>query len=191
MWIKSWRNIKMQEISLNILDIVQNSVKAKAALIEIIVDEAVQENRLTVTIKDNGSGMSPEQLAAVTNPFYTTRTTRKVGLGVPFFKMAAEMTGGSFSIDSELGRGTELNAVFVYDSIDRMPIGNMTETMTALVQCNPDIDFVYRHCYNSACFIMDTREFRQILGDIPLSELPVLQFIKEYMNENYDTIRKA
>lgn len=191
MWIKSWRNIKMQEISLNILDIVQNSVKAKAALIEIIVDEAVQENRLTVTIKDNGSGMSPEQLAAVTNPFYTTRTTRKVGLGVPFFKMAAEMTGGSFSIDSELGRGTELNAVFVYDSIDRMPIGNMTETMTALVQCNPDIDFVYRHCYNSACFTMDTREFRQILGDIPLSELPVLQFIKEYMNENYDTIRKA
>lgn len=181
----------MQEISLHILDIVQNSVKAQATLIRILVEEAVDKNRLIVTISDNGRGMSKAQLDQVTNPFFTTRTTRKVGLGVPLFKMAAELTGGSFVIDSALGKGTELSAVFVYDSIDRMPLGNMTETMLALIQCGGAIDFVYEHRYNGDGFIMDTREFRQVLGDIPLKEPTVLQFIQDYLCENYNTIRKA
>lgn len=181
----------MQEISLNILDVVQNSVKAGADLIEISVNEAVTQNTLTVTISDNGSGMSREQLEAVTNPFFTTRTTRRVGLGVPLFKMAAEMTGGSFGISSELGKGTRLEAVFVYDSIDRMPLGDMVGTMSALIQCNPELDFVYTHRYNQAEFQMDTREFRQVMEDIPLNNPAVLQFIREYIIENYDAIRKA
>lgn len=181
----------MQEISLNILDIAQNSVKAKASLIEIIVEEQVIANRLVVTVMDNGCGMDAAQVAQVTNPFYTTRTTRKVGLGVPFFKMAAELTGGSFRIRSAPGEGTALTAVFVYDSIDRMPLGDMAETMAALVQCNPQIDFIYTHSWNGNSYTMDTREFRQVLGDIRLSEPSVLQFLKDYICENDDTIRKA
>lgn len=181
----------MQEISLNILDIAQNSVKAKASLIKIIVEEQVAGNRLVVTVADNGCGMDAAQVAQVTNPFYTTRTTRKVGLGVPFFKMAAELTGGSFRIQSAPGEGTVLTAVFVYDSIDRMPLGDMAETMAALVQCNPQIDFVYTHSWNGNSYAMDTREFRQVLGEIRLSEPSVLQFLKDYIRENDDTIRKA
>lgn len=181
----------MQEISLNILDIVQNSIKASAGLIQITVDEDVAGNRLTATVEDDGCGMSTQQVEAVTNPFYTTRTTRKVGLGVPLFKMAAEMTGGTFHIASQPGVGTKLTAAFVYDSIDRMPLGGMTETITALVQCNPTLDFVYCHSYNGCAYTMDTREFRQVLGDIPLNENSVLQFIKEYIEENDLTIQKG
>lgn len=181
----------MQEISLNILDIAQNSIKAGAALVSITVDASQADNRLVVCVEDNGCGMTPEQLQMVTNPFYTTRTTRKVGLGVPFFKMAAEMTGGSFRISSEQGKGTVLKAVFVYDSIDRMPLGNMTETLIALIQCNPEIDFIYRRGQDGTDYVMDTREFRQVLEGVPLSEPAVLQFIKEYITEHDEMIQKG
>lgn len=181
----------MQELSLNILDIAQNSIKAKATLISITICEAVIQNQMTITIQDNGCGMSREQLEVVTNPFFTTRTTRKVGLGVPFFKMSAEMAGGTFAISSTLGEGTQLRATFVHDNIDRMPLGNMSETMLVLVQGNPQIDFVYTHEYNEQSFVMDTRAFRQILEDVPLNDASVLQFIREFICENYNNIRKA
>lgn len=179
----------MQEISLNILDVAENSVKAKASLIEISVDEDIGANRLTVVIKDNGCGMSSETVKAVTNPFYTTRTTRKVGLGVPFFKMAAEMTGGRFDIQSKEGEGTLVTAEFVYDNIDRMPLGDIAGTVTSLVQCNDTIDFVYSHSYCGSSFVMDTREFREILGDVPFSTPEIALFIRDYLTENYDNIR--
>ncbi len=178
----------MQEISLNILDIAQNSVKARATIITIDIEEDKDANLLTVLIADDGCGMTPEQVSNVTNPFFTTRKTRKVGLGVPFFKMAAEMTGGSFSIESKLGVGTQTKATFVYDSIDRMPLGDVTGTVVSLIQCNPDIDFVYNHSFNEKSFTLDTREVRKQLEGVPLDTPEVVLFLRDYINENYSEI---
>ncbi|MBQ8732015.1 MAG: sensor histidine kinase [Oscillospiraceae bacterium] len=174
----------MQELSLNVLDVAENSVSAGASLIEVEVWEDPKADLLTILIRDNGCGMTEEQVRQVTDPFYTTRKTRKVGLGVPFFKLAAELTGGSFSITSEVGKGTETKAVFVRSSIDRMPLGDMAETMVSLIGCNPDIDFIYRYGFGEALFEADTREFREILGDVSLAEPQVRSFIREFITEN-------
>ena len=131
----------MQELSLNVLDIAQNSVRAGARLIEIMVDEQPESDTMTITVADDGCGMTPEQAAHVTDPFFTTRTTRRVGLGVPFLKMAAEMTGGGLTIETAPGRGTTVCAVFGLTHIDRMPLGDIAATICSLIQCNPEIDF--------------------------------------------------
>ena len=172
----------MREISLNILDIAQNSISAQAALIEIELSQ--QNNILTVTITDNGKGMTPEQLRKVRDPFFTTRTTRKVGMGIPLFKMAAEMTGGSFDIKSALGKGTTVTAVFRTDNIDFTPVGDMAATMCSLISMNTDIDFVYRRINGDKEFTLDTRQMREILGDVPLSSPEVTQFISDFICEN-------
>lgn len=174
----------MQELSLNILDVAQNSVRADSALTQITVEEDTQADLLRITITDNGCGMTPEQVQNVTDPFFTTRTTRKVGLGVPFLKMAAEMAGGSFSIISEVGVGTTVTAGFSLSHIDRMPLGDMAATVSALIQCNPDKDFVYTRIYNGKSFVADTREFRKVLEEVPLGNPEVVQFISDYINEN-------
>lgn len=174
----------MQELSLNVLDIAQNSVRAKASLIELSVEEQPGEDRLTIVIADNGCGMTPEQVAHVTDPFFTTRTTRKVGLGVPFLKMAAEMTGGSLSIASTPGQGTVVRADFGLTHIDRMPLGDIAATVCSLIQCNPDIDFTYTYRRARAQFTADTREFRQILEGVPLSNPEVVGFIGAFIREN-------
>ena len=171
----------MQEISLNILDIVQNSIKAGASLIEVSV--VSKENMLTVIIRDDGCGLDEEQVKNVTDPFYTTRTTRRVGLGVPFFKMSAEMTGGSFSLESQKGVGTTVTAIFDMSSIDCMPLGDIEETIFLLVTQN-SCDFLYTRETDSASFVLDTREFREILGGIPLSEPEVAAFVKAFIAEN-------
>lgn len=174
----------MPEISLNVLDVAQNSVRAGASLIQISVDADTDKNTLTITIEDDGCGMSEEQASHVIDPFFTTRTTRKVGLGVPFFKLAAESTGGSFSIESRPGIGTIVTAVFILTHIDRMPLGDMTSTIHTLVTMNTGIDFLYVFRLDGREFTLDTREFREILGGVPLDEPEVSAYIKEYLNEN-------
>ena len=170
----------MTEISLHILDIAQNSIKADAKLIEISVAEDIQKNILSVTIKDDGCGMSSEFLKDVTNPFRTTRTTRRVGLGISMFKSAAELTGGKFEICSEPGKGTELTAEFVYDSIDRQPLGDMVSTMITLINAKPDIDYLYIHSFNDNKFEFDTRQIKSVLGEeISLCEPEILHWIEE------------
>ena len=154
----------MPEISLNILDVAENSVRAEASLIEITVSVQPEEDTLTVIIKDDGCGMTPEQAASVQDPFFTTRTTRKVGLGVPFFKQAAESTGGSFRIDSEKGKGTTVKAVFGLSHIDRMPLGDISSTVQTLIVFNEHIDFRYTYEYGGKSFILDTREMREVRG---------------------------
>ena len=159
----------MPEISLNILDVTQNSVTAGASLIQISITADSAADRLTVQIADNGCGMTEEQVRNVTDPFFTSRKTRKVGLGIPFFKMAAEITGGSFRIESQVGAGTTTTAVFGMSSIDRMPLGDIADTIRVLVGPNPDIDFVLTMEQDGRGFVMDTRSFREILGpDISL-----------------------
>ncbi len=174
----------LPEISLNILDIAQNSVRAKASLIQILLHIESKEEKLTVTISDNGSGMTKEQLAHVTDPFYTSRTTRRVGLGIPFLKQSAECTGGAFSIESSVGKGTTVAVSYYLNHIDCMPLGDVNQTIEMLVTSYEDIDFVYRYEIDEKGYELDTRQMRQILGGVPFSEPDVRAFIKEYLKEN-------
>lgn len=174
----------MTEISLNILDIAENSTRAGATLVIIHVSVDENNNTLAITIEDNGCGMTAEQAAHVTDPFFTTRKTRKVGLGIPFFKYGAESTGGSFSIQSEPETGTVVTAVFQLSHIDRMPLGDINSTILALITCHPDTDFHYTYRFNDRAFELDTRQFRKILGDIPFDTPEVWTYINEYLTEN-------
>lgn len=174
----------MPEISLNVLDVAENSIRAEASLVEILVTIDLEENMLKVQIIDDGKGMTKEQMAKVTDPFFTTRTTRKVGLGIPFFKLAAEATGGSFQIESEVGKGTKVTTIFKLDHIDRMPLGDINSTIHTLVVYNPQTDFLYRYTYGQESFELDTRQIKEILGGVPLDAPEVSAYIKEYLDEN-------
>lgn len=174
----------MTELSLNVLDVANNSIRAGADLIEIIIRIQREQDTLTIIIADNGCGMTEEQLKQVEDPFFTTRTTRKIGLGVPFFKMAALGTGGSFDIQSAPGVGTTVTAVFGLTHIDRMPLGDMNSTVHTLITLNTHIDFLYTYVFDGKQFALDTREFRQILNEVPLNSPEVSAYIKEYLEEN-------
>lgn len=180
----------MRELSLNVMDIAQNSISAGASLITITVEEDAALDELMISIGDNGRGMTPEQVQHVTDPFFTTRTTRSVGLGVPLFKMEAEMTGGRFSIESTVGVGTTTTAVFKPSSVDMIPLGDINGTINMLVMMNPDLDFLYTRRYTPAGgerreFALDTRELRTVLGeDVPLNLPDVTQWVKDYLSEN-------
>ena len=173
----------MRELSLNVMDIAQNSVSARASMIGIDVMENV--DKLLIRISDNGRGMSPEQVKSVTDPFYTTRTTRDVGLGVPLFKQAAEQTGGELEIASEPGGGTVVKATFFTGHIDMTPLGDINETIVLLISCNTHIDFVYTREKDGKRFTLDTREVREILGeDVALSGPDVVAWLRDWLKEN-------
>lgn len=178
----------MKEISLHILDIAQNSVRAGATRIEISL---VEENkRLTFTVKDNGCGMSAELLSSVTDPFTTTRTTRKVGLGIPLLILAARQTGGDVRISSQTGEchGTVLSALFCTDHIDCMPLGDMTETIVTLIQGAPDIDWIYTHTGDGYDVSLSAPDIRAVLGDgISLADPEILQWIRASLSAEYKT----
>ena len=178
----------MKELSLHILDIAKNSVKAKATLIEINIVEDENSNLLTIEIKDNGCGMSKEFLKTVKDPFSTTRTTRKVGMGIPLFEAASIQCGGELNITSEIDVGTTLTATFELDSIDRAPIGDMAGTMQTLISGSPAIEFIYRHTKNSKTFTLDTRELKLVLGEVPLDTPEVLMWIDGYINEGLNEL---
>lgn len=172
------------EISLNILDIVQNSISARASVIDITVNINTHSDTLAVVITDNGFGMSKDELLKVVDPFYTTRKTRKNGFGVPFFKAATEITGGSFEIDSEKEEGTTVKAVFVLSSIDRMPLGDMTSTLVSLINANCRIDFIYNYSVDERNFSLDTRQLKATLGGIPINLPVITQYITDYLSKN-------
>ncbi|HIU32583.1 MAG TPA: ATP-binding protein [Candidatus Caccousia avistercoris] len=174
----------MRELALNVMDVAQNSISAGASLIQLTVEEDSRADRLSITLEDNGCGMTEEQVKSVVDPFYTTRTTRKVGLGVPLFKMEAEMTGGSFAIRSQKGKGTVLTAVFVPSHVDMIPLGDIGGTVHLLITCNPERDFVFRRRRDGAEFALDTRELRQVLGEsVPLNAPEVSQWIQGFLEE--------
>ena len=166
---------------MNVLDVAENSVAAGSTLTSITVEIDTAKRLLAVTIADNGKGMDEETVRRVTDPFYTTRTTRKVGLGLPLFREAAEATGGALHIRSQPGRGTTVRATFTLGHIDLAPLGDMTGTVVGLVQCNPKIDFVYRVVADGEEFCMDTREVRGILEGVPLSTPEVAVFLRGYL----------
>ena len=180
----------MRELSLNILDVAQNSITAGASLITIEVNENTIDHTLLIGIYDNGKGMSEEQVRSVIDPFFTTRTTRKVGMGIPLFKMAAEQTGGKLEIKSELGVGTEVRAYFKTDSVDFTPLGDVASTVQMLITMNTDRDFLYKHSVDGKEFVADTREIKGILGDVPLDTYEVSQWLIEFIKENTEVLYK-
>ncbi len=180
----------MKELSLNILDIAENSVKAKATLIEIAITE--DDETLEICITDNGTGMTREILDSVVDPFCTTRTTRKVGMGIPLFKFAAEQTGGSLKItsthidDNPSAHGTSVTALFYKNHIDFTPLGDVISSITTLIQGHPDRDFLFTHSGNALSVNLDTRELRAVLENVPLDTFEVLLWIKENLSEQYN-----
>ena len=176
----------MRELSLNILDIVENSLRANATLVQI--DVSVQQNTLAITIKDNGDGMSAEFLAQVTDPYTTTRTTRNVGLGIPLIKMEAEMSGGNFEIESAVGVGTTVTTTFAVDHIDRPPLGDLGETMMTLLTNVDQTQIVFSYTVGQNNFKFDTNELQQQLDGLPIDTPEVLLFVKQMINENIETI---
>lgn len=178
----------MKELSLHILDLVENSVKAGAKLIEITVTEKISDNIISFEIKDNGCGMDKEFLENVVNPFTTTRTTRKVGLGIPLTKLACEQAGGCFHIESTPGVGTYLKAAFMYDHIDRQPLGDIKSTVLTLITMRETTDFIYTHTVNDKDFKLDTRELKEILGGVSFNEPDVRNWLNEYLGENIESL---
>ena len=178
----------MKELSLNILDVTKNSVTAGADKIEITLRTAA-DGWLTFTLRDNGCGMSEEVQKRVTDPFYTTRTTRKVGMGLPLLKMAAEQTGGELRIDSstEKGKsGTLLTATFDTGSIDFMPIGDIVSTVCILISGSPEVRFVFLDETEKGSVSLDTDELKAVLGeDISLAEPEIVAWMEGYLREQY------
>ncbi|MBE6562644.1 MAG: sensor histidine kinase [Ruminococcaceae bacterium] len=183
----------MKELSLNILDIAENSVKARADKVEITLTET--DETLEIKISDNGCGMKPDFLAEVTDPFTTTRTTRKVGLGIPLFKMASEQTGGALTVTSKHedeypeDHGTVTAALFYKNHLDFTPLGDVISTLTVLIQGSPDIRWVYTHTMPKGTVSLDTNELKAVLGEeVPLNLPEVLVWISDYLKEQYGEV---
>lgn len=179
----------MKELSLNILDIAENSVKARATYISIVIEET--GDTLSLTVTDDGCGMTEETLMSVQNPFYTTRTTRKVGMGIPLLKLSAEMTGGALTITSRheslyTDHGTAVNALFYKNHIDFTPLGDVISSITTLIQGHPDIDFMFLHKSGASEVSLNTRDIRAVLEDVPLDTYDVLVWIRENLEEQYE-----
>jgi anti-sigma regulatory factor (Ser/Thr protein kinase) len=179
----------MEELSLNILDIAQNSISANASCVHIRIIEDNPKDELTIEIEDNGKGMSEELLAKVESPFITTRTTRKVGLGISFFKEAAEDAGGSFSIRSAVGEGTTVTARFQKSHIDRQPLGDIVGTVTALILLSPDVDFSLTYAVDQKRFDFSTREAKEMLGgEVKINSPEIIKFISDYLTEQINNL---
>lgn len=177
----------MVELSLHILDLIQNSVEAGARTVEVVVEDRPGDPEIKITIKDDGRGMSEDLCARAADPFVTTRKTRKVGLGLPLLKQVAQSCGGDISIESEPGKGTIVRAWFLRDNIDLPPLGDVGSSVAVAVATNPEIRFIYRH-EGARQFMFDSAEIKQILGDVPVWEPTVVQWMKEYLRES---IREA
>lgn len=174
----------MEELSLHILDLLQNSLGAGAGRVEIVIDEDLERDSFLLEIIDNGRGMSREFVARVLNPFTTTRTTRRVGLGLSLLEMAARQCNGGIEIDSEPGKGTRIRVFFQHSHWDRAPLGNIRATLITTISANPCLHLLYRHRVGERSFSLDTAEIKALLGeDIPLNQMAVLGWLEEYLTE--------
>ncbi len=168
----------MRDLSMHVLDIVQNSLTAGSTEVEIRIHEHLPEDLLVMEVKDNGRGIPKRMLPRVTDPFITSRRTREVGLGLSLLKEAAERCCGGLEVHSEEGRGTTVVACFRHDHLDRAPLGDMAETLGVLIAANPDRDFLYEHRVDDRMYLLDTRQMRRILGPVELEDPTVLDFVR-------------
>lgn len=178
----------MEDLSLHILDIVENSIRAKAKRIEIKIVEDIKNDLLKISIKDDGQGMDEEITKKVLDPFFTTKNVRRIGLGLPLLAQATKEAKGEFAIDSKPKTGTNITATFKYSHIDRKPLGNMAETMFTLIIANPEIDFLYEHKKNSLNYSIDTRRIKTNLDKVSLNSPQVISFLKKDIEEGLKKI---
>jgi hypothetical protein len=181
----------MTELSLHILDIIQNSIVAKADLIEISVLEDGISDLLLIEISDNGIGIDGETLKKVSDPFYTSRTTRKVGMGISLFRQAAEQCNGSLTIESQLHVGTTVKVVMKNSHLDKQPIGDIAGVISLMVSSNPLIDFTYQHITGKGKYLFNSKEIKKLLEDIPVTDPKVIKFIKEMIQDNLHEINAS
>jgi hypothetical protein len=181
----------MKELSLNILDIVQNSIRAKANEISVEINESAVNDLYQIVIKDNGTGIPPEILKDVTDPFVTTRTRRRMGLGLSLLRYHAELTGGRLTIYSTTGAGTEVNAVFSYKHIDRQPLGDIVGVLIILMAGNQEIDFIYHHTTEKGDYRFSSRETKEFLETDTLNDGNLLQDIGRMIGENLKEIEAS
>ncbi|NVN95250.1 MAG: sensor histidine kinase [Bacteroidetes bacterium] len=179
----------MKELSLHILDIIQNSITAEADLIEIELFENIKENIYSISVKDNGKGMTPEMLSHVTDPYCTSRTTRKVGMGIPLLKQNAERAGGSLSIYSELGKGCFLKAIFQHNNIDRAMLGDIAGVIVLTAATNENIRFIYTHKTDVGEYVFDTKEIKEAMDGMSIKQLQVIKYLKDMIRENLTEIQ--
>lgn len=172
----------MEDLSLHILDVVENSTAAGATLIEIRILEDLEKDQLMIAIKDNGRGMDPEMAQRVRDPFVTTRTTRRVGMGIPLLEQSAREADGRLELHSAPGTGTEVTAILRHSHIDRKPLGDITSTMIALILGNPDVDFIFERDSGGVRAHVDTREIKTQLGEIPINHPAVLELLRPLLN---------
>lgn len=173
---------------MHILDIIQNSIRANASFVNLEIIEDKETDTYTIIIKDDGDGMSKETLEKVLDPFFTTRTTRKVGLGLSLLKQNAERTGGYMTISSKEGEGTETQAVFSLSNIDRPVLGDIEGTMIILIGANPKMKFIYRHKTNTGEYILNTDDIKEVLDGVPINNIDILNYLKEMIKDNLKTI---
>ncbi|MDF1616336.1 ATP-binding protein [Petrocella sp. FN5] len=180
----------MKELSMHILDIATNSVRGGASQILISVSEDLYNNEFRFDIQDNGKGIPDEILSTIKNPFTTSRTLRKVGLGIPLLDENCRLCDGYLKIESQVGCGTTLKSMMVYDHIDRPPMGDIVNTIIGLITSNENIDICYRHNYNENNFEVSTKALQEALEDVPLTSISVIQWLKEYLTESIDELRQ-
>jgi len=181
----------MRELSLHLLDIAENSLAAGGRNIEISVREDLIGNRLFLSVQDDGRGMDAETVSRVTDPFVTSRTTRKVGLGLPLLKEAAEACDGYLCITSIPRQGTQVEVEFQHDHIDRMPLGDIASTWLALLVSSPDIHWTFQYRVNQADYTFDDLAIKPELEGIPLCEPAVLAFLREQLTEGIASLHQA
>ena len=174
----------MKDLALHILDLVQNSLRAGARLIEIHLEEEAEKDLLRVAVIDDGKGIPAGELAKVLDPFYTTRTSRRVGLGLPLFEAAARRSGGGLAVTSTPGHGTKLEATFQLRHWDRPPVGDMAETLLTLIAANPEVDFVYRQKLNVNEYTFATRQIKAVLEEVPVKHPEVIAYLRREFREN-------
>ncbi len=174
----------MEELSLHILDIAMNSIRAGATEVAVEVDEDRARNTFTFVVRDNGCGMTEDQLARIHDPFFTTRDTRRVGLGIPLLKQTAEQAGGGLAVRSSPGQGTTVEASFGLDHVDRPPLGDIAATVWTLVVTNPDVEFEYRHERDGECFAVNTRELKAKLMRDKLGTPVLAKALRKYLDDN-------
>ena len=179
----------MKELSLHILDIAENSVNAGASKIEISVNENLNKDELIIKITDNGKGMSVEKMKNLADPFITSRTTRKVGLGIPFLKAAAEACEGSLKIRSEIGVGTEVEVSFRHSHIDRMPLGDLKSTWLNLLVGYPKVHWVLDYSVNLKTYTLDDQPIKEILNEVPLSDPQVIGYLKNEIANGFESVK--
>lgn len=179
----------MRELSEHILDIVYNAVEAGAHRVRVSICEDTQADRLTITVSDDGRGMSPEEARRALDPFYTTRTTRRVGLGIPLLAQAARACAGDIEVQSQPGQGTTVRAWFQHSHVDRQPLGNVAATLVTILAGQPNLALEYHHAVNGRAFDFSTDELRREAGDVPLSDPGVAGWLQRYLEEGERTLQ--